>query len=93
MAGLMILAIALGQNAHEPGAAIFIGVIAGVFASVPVMLGIGVYQRERHPSSKHYHLHYHGTPPAPEQPQVRVGKPYVAVNEAERSLTTHGTFH
>ena len=56
MAGLMMLALALGQNAHEPGAAIFVGVNAGVFVAVPVGLGIGVYRQERQPRQPVQHV-------------------------------------
>lgn len=59
---LAVLVISLGQNADEPGAAIAIGVMFGVFAAVPVGLGIALYRRDNAPSQPaqyvtHQHLH------------------------------------
>ena len=82
---LLILAIVLGQNADEPAAAIFIGVIAGTFVAVPVGLGIGVYHKERTPRQPtqyvtHQHLHVY---------QLDAQGQPTQVSEATRTLTTN----
>ena len=81
---LAALAIVLGANAGEPGASIAIGVIFGVFAAVPVGLGIALVRRDHAPrqpttyiTHQHVHLYHVNDNGQPEQ-----------ISEASRTLTT-----
>lgn len=60
MVGLVVFAVVIGETAGQAGAVAVIGVIFGVFASVPVSLAIALGYREWRGGKRHEtHIHRH----------------------------------